>query len=263
MLEIDAASFSTLSPLPGEVEAGAAIVGAVLSGHTQGKVFVNARPDPGSLFAYDNGFCAIAGPVANADFGTACLDWLCGHANQDFFILYPGHPRWVPVLDAVMAASTKKVPRVAFEFDADDFAARRPTQLLPPEYALVTMDATLMRKAAQTMYPWIGGIWKSASLFENHGIGFCVLAGDRIVSVCYSVFVSGRHHEIDIMTVEKFRKSGLARAAASAFIDECRKRGLEPGWDCFKDNLASYHLAQRLGFKPTGEFPVYCWQRTR
>ncbi|MBT2326317.1 GNAT family N-acetyltransferase, partial [Variovorax paradoxus] len=82
-----------------------------------------------------------------------------------------------------------------------------------------------------------------------------------VLSVCYSVFVSGRRHAIDILTHRDFRRQGLAKAVGSAFVDECVRRGLEPGWDCFERNLSSSQLSQSLGFRPTKQFPVYSWHR--
>jgi RimJ/RimL family protein N-acetyltransferase len=245
------------------VSAGAAIAGAVLSGHTQGRVFVNARGDTRTAFVHDQGFCVLAGVEPDAGFATACLDWLHAHAGQDFFILYPGHPAWVPVLDAAVVAPVQKVQRVGFRFDPADSLARRSRQPLPPGFVLAPMDADLMRQAAAGGYPWLGGTWKSAAAFAQDGVGFCVLEGGRIASLCYSVFVHGRHHEIDILTFSAHRRLGLGRVVATAFIAECLRRSLEPGWDCFQDNLPSHRLAEALGFQPVAVFPVYSWQRGR
>jgi RimJ/RimL family protein N-acetyltransferase len=83
------------------------------------------------------------------------------------------------------------------------------------------------------------------------------------VSLCYSVFVSGLHREIDIFTDKPFRRQGLAKATASAYLQECLVQGLKPGWNCFKDNRPSRKLAEVLGFVPASEFSVYTWHRTR
>jgi RimJ/RimL family protein N-acetyltransferase len=260
VIELHEDDFASTSSLLGEIHTGTEIAGAVLSGHTQGKVFFSASADSPVGFFYDNGFCVLAGTVADVAFAKACLSWLYSHLKQDFFILYPGHACWVPVLDSVVSASVKKVQRIGYAFDALAFAAQ-PSPQLSPEFTLARLDATLMNEVAETSYPWIRGTWKSAMRFEQDGLGFCVRTQGRVVSLCYSVFVSGSRREIDILTVQPYKKQGLARVAASAYIEECLRRGLQPGWDCFQENLASRQLAKILGFIPRSEFPVYFWQR--
>lgn len=113
---------------------------------------------------------------------------------------------------------------------------------------MAPMDAALMRNVEATVYPWIGGTWKSAIDFEGGSVGFFVLIDERVVSLCFSVFVSDGCHAIDMLTIEKFRGLGLAKAVASAFMDECVHRCLKPTWDCYEHNLPSRGLAQVLGF---------------
>ncbi|MFI5443713.1 hypothetical protein [Polaromonas sp. UC242_47] len=89
MFELALNDYASLIPLFRLPHNGAEVAGAVLSGHTQGKVFVSARTDPRSAFVYDNGFCVLAGPVVNPDFAKACLQWLYNHLHQDFFYPLP------------------------------------------------------------------------------------------------------------------------------------------------------------------------------
>jgi len=257
MHELNAKDFCTLTPLLEGLHAGTEIMGAVLSGHTRGRIFVPQDGDLRAAFVYDNGFCVLAGALPDAQFAAACLDWLQGPAGQDFFILYPGHAGWEPVLDACQAPAVQKLPRVGFSFDRSRFAAQHTKHALPPGNRLVPMDAALLRRLAEGPYPFAAGMWASAAQFEREGIGFCVLHEKQVASLCYSVFVKGPRHDVDICTFESHRRQGLARAAATAFIDECLRRGLEPGWDCFRGNRASYELAQDLGFRPVHEFAVY------
>lgn len=230
----------------------------MLSGHTQGRIFVRQAGDLRAAFVYDNGFCVLAGDQPDAQFAAACLDWLQAPAQQVFFILYPGHAGWEQVLDQRQAHGVKKMQRVAFSFDPSRFAVQRTEQPLPPGHRLAPLDATLLRHLADGgQYPFAAGMWASAAQFEREGIGFCLFHEKQVASLCYSVFVRGPRHDVDICTFEGHRRQGLAKAAATAFIDECLRRGLEPGWDCFRGNRASYELAQALGFRPVHEFAVY------
>lgn len=262
MHELNAKDFPTLTPLLDGLHAGTEIMGAVLSGHTRGRIFVPQAGDLHTGLVYDNGFCVLAGDRPDAQFAAACLDWLQAPANQGFFILYPGHAGWEPVLDQRQAPAVQKLQRVAFSFDRSRFAAKRTEQPLPPGHRLVPMDAALLRRLADDgHYPFAAGMWASDARFGRDGVGFCVLHEGQVASLCYSVFVKGLRHDVDICTFDGHRRQGLARAVATAFIGECLGRGLEPGWDCFRGNRASYELAQALGFDPVHEFAVYSWNR--
>ena len=261
MFELATEHYASLNPSIAHTCHGADVAGAVLSGHTQGKVFINDPGDLRSAFFYDNGFCTLAGTRANTAFASDCVQWLRDRAPQDFFVLYPGHEDWLPILDTAISPATQKVQRLAFEFDHFSFRVRRTRRALPSGFTMVPIDAALMRQAEATLYPWMGGTWKSPVDFEQSAVGYCVLTGEQVVSLCYSVFVSDQRHAIDVMTAEPFRHLGLAQIVATAFIDECIHRGLQPAWDCFEHNTPSRWLAHSLGFSAACEFPVYSWER--
>ena len=260
MIELEEQAFLSNSSLLDGLCFGAEIVGAVISGHTRGRVF-RASADSTISFVYNIGFCVLNGYPANAAFASACLDWMFRHADQDFFVLYPGHDGWISVLDSVVTSSVRKVDRIDYEFSPIAFASHcRPSAVLV-DFRLMRMDAVLMREIADTIYPWIRKTWKSENHFEQGGIGYCALAQGRVASLCYSVFASESHREIDILTLQPYMMHGLARVVASAYIRECVERDLKPGWSCFKGNLASNQLAGALGFSPKRQFPVYSWHR--
>lgn len=257
MHELDAKDFATLSPLLPTLHAGTEIMVAVLSGHTRGRIFTPSATNLGSAFVYDNGFCVLAGAQPDAAFAQACLHWLQAPGQQAFFILYPGHAGWEPVIDPGLVGAVDKVARVGFSFDPGLFAARRRDCPLPPDHHLAPMDAALLRQLSDGPYPFAAGMWASHAQFERDGLGFCVVHQGRVAALCYSVFVNGLRHDIDICTFDGYRRRGLARAVATAFIDACLRRGLTPGWDCFEHNRASYALALSLGFTPRHQFAVY------
>jgi hypothetical protein len=261
MFELTTEHYASLNPSIALASHGADVAGAVLSGHTQGKVFISDPGDFQSAFFYDNGFCMLAGTDANAAFASACVRWLEQHAPQDFFVLYPGHANWVPVLDAVVSPDVRKVQRLAFSFDRFSFRIRSSRRELPPGFSVAPIDAALMQKAEATLHPWMGGTWKSPADFEQGAVGFCVMTDEQVVSLCYSAFASEQRHAIDILTAEPFRHLGLAQTVGTAFINECIHRGLQPAWDCFEHNTPSRWLAHSLGFSAAGGFPVYSWER--
>jgi RimJ/RimL family protein N-acetyltransferase len=84
-----------------------------------------------------------------------------------------------------------------------------------------------------------------------------LVCGEEIASLCYSGFVAGDTHAIDVETEASHRRKGYARAVATAFIAECVERHLQPHWDCMAENVASARLAEKLGFSKNHAYTLY------
>ena len=77
----------------------------------------------------------------------------------------------------------------------------------------------------------------------------------RIVSGAssYTRYIEGIEIEVDTVT-EELRK-GLALVACAALILRCLDEGLYPSWDA--QNMASVHLAEKLGYEFDHEYTAY------
>ena len=91
--------------------------------------------------------------------------------------------------------------------------------------------------------------WHSKTTFLDSGLGFVLLYDGKLASLCYSAAIWNNTAEIDVITLEQFRKLNLAKIVCSHFITECLSKGITPSWDCFTNNLGSMNLAKSLGFK--------------
>ena len=83
-----------------------------------------------------------------------------------------------------------------------------------------------------------------------------MLADGELASACDSAFCAGGKAEMGVETREPFRRQGLARQVATAFIQESLRRELEPAWECWWENEPSRKLAERLGFQWLEDYPV-------
>ena len=99
--------------------------------------------------------------------------------------------------------------------------------------------------------------WDSAESFLERGLGCVAVCQDEAAAICFSAFVADNRHAIDVETIEKYRRRGLAERVAGEFVRECTKRGLKPHWECMKENVASAALAEKLGFKKSTEYRLY------
>jgi len=99
--------------------------------------------------------------------------------------------------------------------------------------------------------------WGSVDTFLNTGLGYVVVDGEEIASLCCSGFVAGKIHVIDIETEASHRRKGYAEIVARAFVTECIEKHLQPHWDCMAENTASARLAEKLGFTQSHVYTLY------
>jgi GNAT superfamily N-acetyltransferase len=102
--------------------------------------------------------------------------------------------------------------------------------------------------------------WDSYDVFLEKAFG--TIAHNRngeFMGVCGAVSVSDGFYEINIETAEEYRRKGIGYAIAYKYIEECYKRGYVPHWDCYDYNKPSQALAQKLGFREAGRYPLISW----
>lgn len=100
----------------------------------------------------------------------------------------------------------------------------------------------------------------SADSFFHHGMGYCVLYNQQIVSVCFSGFVVENVHGIDIETLEAHQGKKLAQIIASYFVKDCHTNGMIPYWDCMEENHPSVAIAEKIGLSLTFNYVGYEFQ---
>jgi RimJ/RimL family protein N-acetyltransferase len=99
--------------------------------------------------------------------------------------------------------------------------------------------------------------WGSVDTFLSTGLGYVLVDGEKITSLCFSGFVAGKVHAIDIETKASHRRKGHAEIVARAFVTECIEKHLQLHWDCMAKNTASARLAEKLGFTPSHAYTLY------
>lgn len=124
------------------------------------------------------------------------------------------------------------------------------------EYELRLIDEELFSVCKET--EWMNDFtisYDSYEEWEKTGLGVLFLKdGVPIAGASsYSAYPGGI--EIEIITREDFRKQGLAYAAGSALIIECKKRSLIASWDAAHEKSLS--LAMKLGYKFLYEYRIY------
>src|SRR5699024_368333 len=95
----------------------------------------------------------------------------------------------------------------------------------------------------------ISEFWSSTEGFLRNGIGYCVLNDNEIVSVCFSSFVVGNIHCIDIETLNVNQGKKVAQKIAYSFVKDCLKNNMVPYWDCMEMNQPSVAVAEKIGLR--------------
>ena len=119
------------------------------------------------------------------------------------------------------------------------------------------LPVNLSENSRQFLFSKLNQFCGSPDAFLNAGFGYVLVDGEEIVSLCFSGFVAGTVHAIDIETMPSARRKGYAEVVARAFLAEYLEKHLQPHWDCMADNPASSRLAEKLGFVQNHEYVLY------
>ena len=131
---------------------------------------------------------------------------------------------------------------------------------LPEGYEIRRIDSgiyDLILSADDDDLEYLIGDFETKEAFLEKGRGFAVLKDGKVVAGASSEYCyrfGGIEVEID--TVHRERRKGLASAVGAKLILSCMDDGLEPVWDAA--NLISVHLAEKLGYQFDYEY-VYYW----
>lgn len=238
----------------------AVLARAVCEGFNAGRVFADDGQNPRSACIW-----TPVGYYLLALRGDANLNEISALLTETFipesksmgetgFILIAEFDNWREKTSALLKErEVIEIFRRPFVFNAEKFNANW-REKIPAGFELKRVNESL---AEQVNLP---PSWKSSAEFAANGIGFALMDGEKIASVCSSVFASSARIEIDIHTEEEYRRKGFAIITASALIEECLRQGKQPNWECFWENEESTALALKLGFEQLPDYPVYFWE---
>ena len=166
-------------------------------------------------------------------------------------LVYGGDPAWRRLCRAVHGDALKDHPNATFDASTLDAAAlRAASQRLPPEYAMVQLDARLAEQLDGSLEPHALQVFPSAAAFAKVGFGFGAQRDGRLACVATSYAIGRGSAEVAIATRQADRGRGLAYAVAARFLLHSLEAGLVPEWNA--SNPVSQRLALRLGYRRRG-----------
>ncbi len=219
-----------------------------------GKIYADDLIHPTSAVAILGDFCFFAGKPDKA-----LVQYKPDWCEQDFIIMVPPNEEWAALIEECYGAKAKRVTRYAIRkeqgiFDREHL--QKVVNSLPEGYTLTMMDEKLFYHCKETVWcrDWVAQ-FPDYTLYARYGLGALVLKDGEPVSGAssYSGYEGGI--EIEIKTLEDYRRRGLAYVCGAKLILECLERGLYPNWDA--QNKWSVGLAEKLGYHFSHEYPAY------
>ena len=236
---------------------------SVLEGSAKGEVFSDSVNAPSiALMWFKPATVYIYGEVNdinefNTDLKKIFDEWIipecvkegCGGSSISFF----KEKFWKSFTDCFnVDGKLIRSGRWVGVFDKESYLRKEIPKPLPKGYQICKIDKDILlnEKNAELKEEILDEGWSTIDDYLKKGIGFCVLKESKVISSCYSVYISDNcHYEITVNTFdEEDRKKGFASHCAIAFIDHCLKNQFLPHWEADHKNFASHKLAEKIGF---------------
>ncbi|MGD6801964.1 GNAT family N-acetyltransferase [Rossellomorea vietnamensis] len=253
-------------------EEGHLEVKSVIAGENPGRVFVDDLQAPSSGVIWlgsNNGFIFI-GDEKNQEFNEGLNDLFSEvikpeYLKQGFtgFEAIGNHPGWDKTFEEVFGGNLTSYQQRVYELHRDHYK-KETEPAIEPGYEVIKITKEILVNEVTSSYKNIeflqGKIlefWVSYDRFLDDGLGYCLVFGNEIVSVCFSGVAAGSVHGIDIETLKDHQGKKLAQKGAHFHVKDCLENSITPYWDCMEINRPSVLIAENLGFTNTFNYRWY------
>ncbi|MFX1251149.1 MAG: GNAT family N-acetyltransferase [Promethearchaeota archaeon] len=166
---------------------------------------------------------------------------------------------WLPLMSQKWGrVGTGK--RVTFSTESLDLEHIRTfLQSIPTGFSLHKVDIDIAKQLDTDTWFHITKYFGGVENFVKKGIGFAIIDDleDKIATLASSYYPYSESLEIDIVTIDKYRRRGFATIACAKLIEYCLENGIEPHWDAANDH--SVQLALKLGYTNPEPYTLYGW----
>lgn len=262
IVELDKAEFSKCRKLfnqQGHLEAK-----AVVENINPGRIFVDdiSNPTSGLIWLGNNDGFIFFGSEQNERFNNELNHFFdniiipeARKIQLNWFIGFGNHDKWNEIIEKTfkhreLGSWNQRV----YILPKDDYKGNH-EPVMEQGYKVLKIDPTLFEnknnsiKNIEFLRAKILEFWSSPESFFSNGIGYCIVYKNEIVSTCFSGFVAGNIHCIDIETLETHQGKKLAQKVAHRVVKDCLENNIVPYWDCMEMNKPSAAVAEKIGFK--------------
>lgn len=269
---LDKSEYAKVTELIKNVTINTLFAEAVIEKKVDGKIFVDNIDQPRSCYIV-HPYCMtlLFGNSENVEFNNHFRDYALNTNNirnaNEWMQAFPNS--WDNVLQELFSKKLIKSSentgqelkglielntRVNFQFHEEDFI-RFKKPVIDNDIKIIRTDRQIFREMPGSVIP--SYFWDTAEDFLNKGVGFSLFYKNKLASTAYSSCINDTQLELGIETVLEFRSNGFAKYVCQALIEYCIENNYEPIWACRLENIGSYKLAQKVGFRPTIELPYY------
>lgn len=236
---------------------------AVIEGVNPGRVFVDDTDSPSSGLIWlgnNDGFIFI-GDEKNEEFNNDLNNFIdtviipeAKIVGLNWFEGIGNHRKWnITIENVLISRKLGSWNQKVYTLQKIDYKYNCEPEI-EQGYKVVKISETLIEnydysiRNIEFLQSKILEFWSSTESFFNNDLGYCVVYKNEIVSVCFSGFVVGNVHCIDIETLDRYQGKKLAQKIANCFVKDCLDKNFVPYWDCMESNKPSIAVAENIGF---------------
>lgn len=243
---------------------------AAIAGNNPGRIFVDDVAQPRTAFALTVEGYLLAGESNNPTTNDALRSLLKEQiftgkvfVNGNESLSLAVHPEtWEAKLpELIPGYEVEKLERYHYLCHTLKFDWRAN---LPAGYSVRRVDHELLNDPGiifpDPLREWIDleQVWGTKENFLAKGISFCVLHDQEVVVWCTPDCVADDRIDVGIITHRAHRRKGLGSVAVAATVEYCLQHGFAAvGWHCNAENIASWKLAEKVGFERNREYAYY------
>lgn len=245
---------------------------AIVENINPGRIFVNDSKNPtsGLIWLGNNDGFILFGSENNDEFNNELNHFIDNVIKSEakkvqlkWFEVVGNHDKWNKIIESIFEPrNIESWNQRVYSIRPGEFK-RNYVPAIEQGYTVMKISDTLFENKNNTikniefLHTKIVEFWSSPESFFRNGIGYCILYNSEIVSVCFSGFVAGNVHCINIETLEAHQGKKLAQKVAHSFVKDCFENHMVPYWDCMEMNKPSVAVAENIGFKNEFNYTGY------
>lgn len=223
------------------------LVLAALEG--QGRVLVDSPVRPRCAVAAAGDFLyggGVPGPEAKLMLRRAM------GCHEDWLIYAPGP--WLAVLESIAPVQMKTRMSFDHHVQPQDAHLRRLLRAMPEGATFQPIEGAWIDRCREAEWSRDFVSLYTREDYEQRGLGVLLMVDGQAVAGASSYVSYPGGIEIQLQTRDDHQGRGYATLAAARLILAAHQRGLIATWDAA--NPASAHIAEKLGYRPAGEYQV-------
>ena len=242
---------------------------AVVEGYNPGCVFVDNVMEPHTAMVWSKGIKGFyfLGDVNSIEFNNSLKTYIkyiiaprAHKQDLNTFEFSGTSLEWEAKLEKIFEDQDLSISSQYVYKRPKNLEITSPSIGLDETFEVVKVDKNLFEQSQLDLHLLqenINDWWGNVGSFNEHGTGYCILHENQAVCSCLTSSFDGREIQSHIVTLDAFRKRGLATVAVAEFVKEAKSQELELYWDCMEKNAGSRALAEKLGYVKAYEYKLF------